>query len=1469
MDRLRRVTHLPAPASNQPPPPPPNPARDVQKFVGEVMSVVFKPLDLANLGLAKATNWLSNALPSFPAARLFVDMVVGWPHSHPHPPTFGFPLPSIGPVICAGAVNVLINGLPAVRTGDVGFGVWCGGYYPLFEVFTGSSNVFIGGARPARFLIDFTKHCLPGIPGFKGVKAAKKGFKGLSKLDKAMMALPVVLGALGVGAALGDSMGYQEMADSAESESDAKEAAAKSTAAGIEAAMAGLQMAADMAAMALSIGMGKDPGFTPLNCWGKFITGSLNVRIGGLPVPGWDVMLRGLGKLLKRVAKRFRRPRLRDGAHPGACTRKGHPIDVATGKEFDEVTDFVLPGVLPLEIKRFYSSTSEHHGCLGHNWIFSLESCLWEDPKDQCLYIRDQYGRLAPFDLLAVGERSYNGLEKLDLERVAENSYRLVAESLRYVYSSTGRSQHNGFPYPLFRLQSIEDPNGNRITLGYRDGLLREVRDAIGRRLVLSYTDRALLSEIRLVEPEEMILVAYEYDEADDLVAVYDALGNAIRYRYNRHLLVQHRDRAGLNFYFDYETIGPDAWATRTYGDGGVYDVRLDYDVDGKITRAADARGIATYHWNDLGLVESQTASLGHACSFVWDEARNLTSETDALGHTIKQEYDARGNLLSEADAMGRQTRYEYNELDLVTKIVDPVGGSEQFAYDERGNLTSYTNKLGGVWKHTYDARGALIDTEEPNGLKIEQGMSPDWSRIWSRDRYGLIGECRFDKLGRLIAEVDAAGEFCRNEYDALGRLLKSTYRNGHVVAYTYDKEGRITGITHPPDQKIFYRYRGLKAMVESEDTLGHKVRCEYTPDEYLERVTNANGQTLTREINALGDLSKQTWFDGRAESYQYDIAGRVISSEDAAGRITRFDLDPAGNILRILFADGSETVVAYDALDRIVKAVSRGNAIERVFDAAGNILREEQNGGAVEYRYDSMERCIERRIDGHRVEYRYDLRGRLVEVLDDAGSVQQLSYDALNRLVERRFRGDAVERREYDSVGQMIKQQVTDARGNVLVDRQYGWDIAGRLISCSDRRSGGRRYEYDSQGQVIRAAWSGGRQESHTYDGAGNAVTANGVRRRFDGDRLIEAEGRKYTFNGLGQVVEIEANRATTRLSYDCGGSLVSARRPDGRISEYGYDALGRRLWKRSAERLTTYIWDEGRLAYERSGEEVAEYVYFQWTFEPLARWDKNRGWLHYVCDHLGTPQEMIDSAGSLVWAGESSLWGMTAQPINQVPNHLRFAGQYYDEETGLHYNRHRYYDPAIGRYLSPDPIELDGGLNAYAYAQNPVNFIDPFGLEVRRYNSDGTASPTGPYRIELDRQGRPVRATGPAVYQPSAGRPNAPEPIAGGRRFGDDRGHLIAHTLGGPNVRENIVAMNRSVNQNPGAYFEMEKWVRQQAQLHPGKVKMDVRAKYRGNSPRPYAFDVVVTVRGKRYRNPPPIGNRTNRGRIQNPCP
>src|SRR5262245_18693263 len=183
MIREQHLTGLPGSESPAAARPQPNPARDVQEFISAPMAVAGAAVDKLNLAAASVTDGLSKLLPSFPAARLFVDMVFGWPHYHMHPPNLIPPappifLPSIGPVICAGAVNVLINGFPSARCGDVGFGVWCGGFYPLFEVFTGSSNVFIGGARASRQLIDFTRHCLPPfLTGRQGVKAARKGLQ--------------------------------------------------------------------------------------------------------------------------------------------------------------------------------------------------------------------------------------------------------------------------------------------------------------------------------------------------------------------------------------------------------------------------------------------------------------------------------------------------------------------------------------------------------------------------------------------------------------------------------------------------------------------------------------------------------------------------------------------------------------------------------------------------------------------------------------------------------------------------------------------------------------------------------------------------------------------------------------------------------------------------------------------------------------------------------------------------------------------------------------------------------------------------------------------------------------------------------------------------------------------------------------------------------------------------------------------
>ena len=190
----------------------------------------------------------------------------------------------------------------------------------------------------------------------------------------------------------------------------------------------------------------------------------------------------------------------------------------------------------------------------------------------------------------------------------------------------------------------------------------------------------------------------------------------------------------------------------------------------------------------------------------------------------------------------------------------------------------------------------------------------------------------------------------------------------------------------------------------------------------------------------------------------------------------------------------------------------------------------------------------------------------------------------------------------------------------------------------------------------------------------------------------------------------------------------------------------------------FTLYGWDGDTLAWESTPAQAdggstgrtVHYIFEPGSFVPVAQAlrqqpirllaqptyegaydiDEDPLWIHkpkappldalawYHCDHLGTPQELTDHNGNVAWTGQYKAWGEVTEQRSDWARHkgltnpLRFQGQYHDHETGLHYNRHRYYDPQVGRFISKDPICYAGGLNLYAYAPNPTGWVDPLGL-------------------------------------------------------------------------------------------------------------------------------------------------------------
>ncbi len=252
-------------------PPPPNPARAVQQVAGAVMGAMAVPMELLNTGVAVALNGVADVLPSFPAAHLG-SLYVGAPHMHAHPPSLAppappVPLPSIGAVSLGTSLRVLVGGLPAARVGDLGIAPTCGGFAPFFQIFLGSSKVFLGGARAAR-MTDICTACTPSSAS------------GISKMAVAMSALGMVA----------------DLADAA-----TMDQAEMASAYALSAAMEAAQIAQDAVAAAISASMGSDPAIPPA-LPGFIMLGAPNVLIAGVPLPAMPDPAGWLKNKVKRVA---------------------------------------------------------------------------------------------------------------------------------------------------------------------------------------------------------------------------------------------------------------------------------------------------------------------------------------------------------------------------------------------------------------------------------------------------------------------------------------------------------------------------------------------------------------------------------------------------------------------------------------------------------------------------------------------------------------------------------------------------------------------------------------------------------------------------------------------------------------------------------------------------------------------------------------------------------------------------------------------------------------------------------------------------------------------------------------------------------------------------------------------------------------------------------------------------------------
>ncbi|MCE3602673.1 RHS domain-containing protein [Massilia sp. P8910] len=1064
-----------------------------------------------------------------------------------------------------------------------------------------------------------------------------------------------------------------------------------------------------------------------------------------------------------------------------ACLLVGQPVNPLSGSKIlagELDLDFALPAALGLVWQRSYSSAQGRAGWLGPGWSTPISDALQVGAGQ--VVVLDAWQREVTFSLPQVGESVYSPSEKISLARTGERSFELIDEDgLRRQFAMAATASG------IARLVGLVDANGNQLGIGYDGQLPQRIEDSAGRVFLLAFGEHggaARLDTIVLL-PEAggqgEVLVRYAYDADGNLAEVRNRLDQVTRrFAYRQHLMIEHAQPDALVSRYEYDQDGPGARVVRNWTNHGLSwnfrylaretvvtdklgrEQRYRFDAEGGFIGHVDAEGGVTERRLDgngrlLAIVDPGGRAIGYrydgrgrvvrverdgkGTGIVYD-ARFAKPAliTDALGASTALRYDERGNLLSVTNALGQRTAYQYDEAGLPVRVTDAAGGVKRLAYNRAAQLTAYTDCSGNTTRFSYDGNGTLLRTADAQGNATTYTCDP---------------------LGRLLAVVQADGATERYEYDALGRLLARIDPAGQRTSYVLDSDGK-------PLKRI--------------DARGGVVEYRYDPARRMVALINENGDAHRFVYDALDRLSEETGFDACLTRYRYDGSGLLVAKEEhgsgARTEFTRIDTgfvrDSAGQLVEKIItrstgpaqAEQLRLRYAYDDAGRMIRAINADAEVAMQYDAVGQLVAEQTDSGGestvLRHTYDELGNRTETVLpDGRVLNHLFYGSGHLHQINIDGEVITDIERDQLHRPVSR-TQGALASTFRYDPVGRLLSQVAARSGagegGEPLIARQYDYDESGNLLTIDDRRNGRTSYSYDVLGRILSALQPQS-DERFAFDPAHNLLDGSiaGVG-RIEGNRVRVFEDKRYDYDAHGNLSEKLIGRHTRmRFTWNAAHQLVKAvvtrqagdPAPTVQTVKYAYDPFGRRIAKRDAFATTRFAWDGNRLLRETRGMYSRTYLYEPASFVPLAHIDAplpagtaqdapQVAYLH--TDHVGTPREMTDAQGRVSWAGQYKAWGnvlmidvpaafsqaIDAQQADLHEQRIRFQGQYADSETGLNYNRFRYYDADVGRFISSDPVGLLGGMNLYQYAANPSGWVDPLGLAGFLFRGDNAYS-------------------------------------------------------------------------------------------------------------------------------------------------
>lgn len=975
----------------------------------------------------------------------------------------------------------------------------------------------------------------------------------------------------------------------------------------------------------------------------------------------------------------------------------GDPIDVVTGANTDVITDVRRRGPIPFEWKRYYNSARAETLCpLGWGHSHHFDRRLIRD-LDGVRY-QDPHGSSVPFSDVDIGHREAVG--GLVLTRTGTDFYNLEQEGQP---SEEFRFEPGGTIAPVRRLRQGD----HVIVLKYApNGVLAEVVDSLGRTIRVVSDKTGRITQLVLADLQGgTSLLAYEYDDAGNLVRATDRANTTLTFAYDAsNRMIRRTDRRGYSFHFEYDTEGR---CVHSLGDDGLLEVFLDYRQDRRITlvRRGDG-GQWRYAYNDAGTITQLADPYGNATKFILDELGRPVQEIDPNGNITQLHYDWLGR---------HDYRIDPNGHVLPTKAENPEP-ADPLAYqlpktplqwdlgllvDKETIGTPQANDPLLAPFPAFIIDTVLAPTTTYDAATLPQTAPPVPERLLQND---------FDQS----LEITTPRVAERWKYDANGNLIEHQDRDGSVYRFVY---------------------KSWNGCSQSIDPLGNVTSFDFNVQGLVAKVTDPGG-TVTAYRYDLRDLLIEVHRNGELrEIYLRDRAGNIVQKVDNQGRtLVTWEVGP-GNLDKTDVLDsGEKRPFEHDARGRIIKAETPAGTVTFAYDDDGNFLADKRDGKGVSHKIESRQLLSTTYFDKFEVGYTtLDNGDRIVR--DPAGGRHHFQVGK-SGLVVKHLANGSKELCQFDQDGRCRRKALIRGHQDpTLWMRGYVYSAAGDLLAVADTNRGTTKYSHDAAHRLIEETRADGQARRFQHDAAGNLLEQPGLKDVVIGqaNRLEEANGERYSYNNRGNISERRGTRGTTRYEYDGLDMLISCD-VNGEPWTASYDGLCRRVQKTWRGESTTYYWDDFRLSAEvRQDGSCRFYIYaddvalspFLLIEYVSLNTEPASGKRYYIfTNQVGAPIRVEDDAGKLCWSAQIDAYGMAhvdGNSIIEMP--LRFPGHYFDQETGLHYNRFRYFSPGLGRYIQSDPAGLFGGINLYAYLRDPLTHVDIDGLAGKGKGGNGKA--------------------------------------------------------------------------------------------------------------------------------------------------